>query len=355
MSRRRSGKSAQLWAWEFLRRNPTYREVYKKLAALTSEELGLLGALAMGAAEEVVLDVVRKLDIGFFDTSRMMGFKPDQKTVGEFMDQTQGLREAMKESGLELPVDRKFLLGTYCLAAWYDPDDEWDNQDVVDMWLYQNDVYLGLEREPFADDRPSFLEVQGETEHFLPLRPAKQTVRQQVDKRRRGVPKLEVHAMQSAFRGADQRVFMREETVEHSLAASEVSVVFDVSLPLEYQLDRVKSFLKQHQQDLQKSSFFPSPPAHADRFGNYSQYLQILDMLDVGMSHLDIAKELDGVMSINEWRHDPKANQLVKVQKVVGRSKPGASINELTQSVRKKIERALSLRDHGYRALAFNF
>lgn len=357
-SRKATEKTSQQWAWEFLRRNPTYRDAFGKLAVLTPEALWHLETAGEATAEsvDVDVDVVRDLDIHFFDTSGMVGFKPEQKTVGDYMDQTQRLREAMQEPLLELTVARKFTLETYSLAGWYNPAAELSAEDFDEMWFHQTIVDTGLERASWADERRSFLEVMDETEHLgWPSRPPKQKVVEKVDRRRRGAPKLEMHAMQGALRGADRRVFVRHKTVEHVLGATHASAVFDMSLPVDFQLARVTEFLKQHQKDLAKSSIISAPTVHADRFGNYSQYLQILDMLDAGMSHLDIAKELDGVRSINEWRRDPKANQLVKVQKVVGRSKPGASVNELTQSVRKKIERALSLRDHGYRALAFNF
>jgi hypothetical protein len=133
----------------------------------------------------------------------------------------------------------------------------------------------------------------------------------------------------------------------------EVGALFDLRLPIGFQLSQIKELLEQHQEALILSGFVQSLPKQADRFGTFTEYLEILDMLNAGHTHLDIAKNLDGLTTTNEWRHDPKANKLVKVPKVVSQSKRGAPVNELTQAVRKKIERALSLRDHGYRALAF--
>ena len=50
-SRKKKTKAAQQWAWEFLRRNPDYRDAFRKLTALPPEQLTQIGILAAGEEE----------------------------------------------------------------------------------------------------------------------------------------------------------------------------------------------------------------------------------------------------------------------------------------------------------------
>ena len=76
-------------------------------------------------------EIVRALDIQFFDTSVMTGFRDEQKTVGEYIDQSQRVRKSLKEPEINFSFARKFRLETYSLVTWYEPSDEWP-ESVVD-------------------------------------------------------------------------------------------------------------------------------------------------------------------------------------------------------------------------------
>jgi hypothetical protein len=354
-SRTKKTKSAQQWAWEFLRRNPDYRDAFWKVHALSVDQKAQLEMIAEGDDEQPLDEkIIRTLQIEFFDTSVMTGYKEKQKTVGEYMDQTQRLRDVLKEPKTNLWVAPKFKLKTYSLAAWYEPTGgEWP-QDVVDtMWLHTLTVNLGLEPAPWAED--SKFRSDDEDDEYIgwPVRDTELTVKNKVDGRRRKSP-LKSAAHLPLVQGTDGSVYLfPTKDITLSLERTQACLLFDLNLPISFQLNHAKEFLEEHQEALFRGGFVQSLPKQADRFGTFSEYLEILDMLDAGHTHLDIAKKLDGLTTTSEWRHDSKANKLVKVPKVVSQSKRGAPVNELTQAVRKKIERAIGLRDHGYRALAF--
>lgn len=354
-SRTKKTRSAQQWAWEFLRRNPDYRDAFWKVHALSVDQKAQLEIIAEGDEEQPLDEkVIRSLQLEFFDTSVMTGYKEKQKTIGEYMDQTQRLRDALKEPKTNLWLAPKFKLKTYSLAAWYEPTGgEW-SQDVVNtMWLHTLPVNFGLTPAPWAEGFKFKSEDEDDEYMGWPARETEPTVKNKVDKRRRKSP-LKSAAHLPLVQGTDGSVYLFPlKDVTQSLERTQACLLIDLNLPIGFQLNHAKEILEQHQDALVRGGFAQSLPKQADRFGTFSEYLEILDMLDAGHTHLDIAKKLDGLTTTSEWRHDSKANKLVKVPKVVSQSKRGAPVNELTQAVRKKIERAIGLRDHGYRALAF--
>ena len=137
------------------------------------------------------------------------------------------------------------------------------------------------------------------------------------------------------------------------LNQTQASVVLDLSLPIDFQLTQAKNILEQHQDALVRGGLIQKLPKQADRFGVFSEYVKILDLIEAGASHLDIATELDGLVPRTvSWKRDLASNESKPVKRMTSLSRPKAKVNELTQAVRKKIERALHLRDHGYHALA---
>lgn len=350
-------KTSQQWAWEFLRRNPTYRDAFQKLSALPAEHRMHIEMCNGAASDEqpLVEAVVRQLHVQFFDLSRRLGFNAEQQSVGEYMDQSQRLREQMGEEDLWLTVAKKFRLETYSLSKWYDPEMDVAGSDMAGMWRHEVPKQFGLSHMPAADRFQSIDELSEEIGWLgYPPSPARIHSSKKIDKRLRKSPVETTVGMAEVIRGSDRRSFVRSRTPSDSLTAAQVSAVFDLTLPIDFQLDSLRTVLENHQRTLVDSGFVSSLPKQVDRFGAFAEYLEILDMLEAGATHLEIAKRVDGVTMVSDWSRDAKANKLVKVERAVGRSKRNAPINELTQTVRKKIERALSLRDFGYRGLAFN-
>lgn len=353
-SRTKKTKSAQQWAWEFLRRNPAYRDAFRRLTEQSPEQFGQLAKIAVGeGSDQLDEEVVRKLDVRFFETSVLIGFKEKQTTVGEYIDQSQRIRDSLDEPEIDLTLAPNFKLETYSLAKWYDPEVELQENDVADMWHPHIPFELGLTPAPWAfahsvDNASAIDKYSG-----WPVRTSEKDITPKVDKRRRKSP-CQLSTPVPLVKGVDDSIFLTfHRDVAIHLNQTQAGFIFDLSLPVDFQLSQAKEILEQHQDALVRGGFVQSLPKQADRFGTFSEYLEILDLLATGLSHLDIAKKIDGLITASEWRHDPKANRLVKVPKIVSRSKHGAPVNELTQAVRKKIERAIGLRDHGYRALAF--
>jgi hypothetical protein len=356
-SRTKKTKSAQQWAWEFLRRNPDYRDAFQIVVALSPAQRTQVGMYRLDECDQQFDEaVLRSLDVQLFDTSDMMGFHDGQKTIGEYLDQTQRLHRSLKEEKIHLPIASKFKLETYSLVAWYDPDDELTANEAADMWNHEVPFDAGLIPIPeWLAEGVSFRNPDEPDEDIgWPARTEDEQKKPKIDKRRRKSPNYSSTAL-PLIKGVDENVFLirPEGSLGMQPNQMQVSALFDLRLPISFQLSQIKELLEEHQEALVLSGFVQSLPKQADRFGAFSEYLEIIDMLDAGHTHLDIAKKLDGLTTTNEWKHDPKANKLVKVPKVVSHSKRGAPINELTQAVRKKIERAIGLRDHGYRALAF--
>jgi hypothetical protein len=355
-SRPEKTTSPQQWAWEFLRRNPDYRDAFGKLSKLSLAQKAQMEMIAEGN-EELPLDkeVIRTIDIKFFDTSVMLGYRGQQKTIGEYMDQTQSLRDAMNEPETKLWIAPKFKLKTYSIATWFDPSVEWP-QDVADtMWGHTTQVELGLTPAPWAAGQ-SF-ESGNETDDHVgwPVRDSDTGIKNKVDKRRRKAP-LRARSGVPVLKGTDESIYLLTyKDVNLDLDQTQACVVIDLNLPIDFQLNQAKEFLEEHQAALVRGGFVQKLPKQADRFGTFEEYLKILDLLEAGASHLDIATELDGLVPRTvSWKRDPASNESKPVKRMTSQKKPGAKVNELTQSVRKKIERAIHLRDHGYRALALS-
>jgi Family of unknown function (DUF6499) len=349
-------KTAQQWAWEFLRRNPEYRDAFQKLNSLNPEQRKQIEIYSTGMDTDKVDDeIVLALDVRFFDTSQLLGYTGKQKTVEDYIKQSFEMRSVLANPEVTLTVAEKFTLEKYSITRWCDPDIDLTLAELKELWSHKILLKRGLTRFPAADGFKTDDEISdGSGWYGFSVSEGRAvSAPEKADKRLRKLPKQDVWS--GLRKGTDERAYKAaEDKIELSLTETQVGAVFDLRLPLEFQINGIRAALQRHHDDLVQSGFVHNSPKQADRFGAFSEYLKILDMLADELSHLDIAKKTDGRLTTkNDWNRDPKANKLVKVSKVVSRSKPGDSINQLTGSVRKKIERAISLRDHGYQALAF--
>jgi hypothetical protein len=122
-ARTKKTNSAQQWAWEFLRRNPDYRDAFQKLTALSMQQKEHLNMYQVEEENQKIdCKVIRSLCIHFFDTSQMIGYANTQNTVGDYRDETQEMRALLGESGNYLPIADKFKAENYSLAKWCDPE-----------------------------------------------------------------------------------------------------------------------------------------------------------------------------------------------------------------------------------------
>jgi hypothetical protein len=125
-------------------------------------------------------------------------------------------------------------------------------------------------------------------------------------------------------------------------------VTFDLSLPLRAQLQAITKALEGHQKLLLRAGLVQKLPSRSNRGNVFPDYLAILDLDEQGFTDLEIAKQLkklndetytDAQGQVNKSFFDPKKPE---------RSSP----QEHTEDIRKQLERARVLRDHGYRSLA---
>ena len=253
--------------------------------------------------QKIDMKVVRSLRIYFFDTSQMIGYANTQNTVGDYLDETQEMRSLLGESGNYLPVAKKFKVENYSLAKWCDPEADLNGSESAAIWCHVNLMSFGLKRRPTLDNFKTLDEISDETGwHGWPYRSIKVPLKKADGRMRKHTESDDFYGM---YRGIDGRAFAPSgELTEFSVPEMQAVAIFNLDLPIEFQLKRIKAQLQRHQEDLIKSGFVQSMPKQADRFGMYTEYLEILDMLDAGHTHLDIAKKLDGLTTTSEWRHD---------------------------------------------------
>ena len=297
---------------------------------LSPDQATQLGLIAeVGNDQSLDKEVVRALDIQFFDTSFMTGYKNTQKTVGDYIDQTQKLRDTLMEPEATLCIAPKFNLSTYSLAAWYEPLDEWPQDQVDTMWSHELIIEYGLTAAPWHSDL-LFEETEIDDYQGWPVRENETAVKSKVDKRRRKNPIKQASGI-PIVKGTDGSIYELSFTgMQLTLEQAQACLVIDLSLPIDYQLNQAKHFLETHQEALIKSGFVERIPKQADRFGAFEEYLEILDLLDDGFSHLDIATKLDGLVPRTvSWKHDPVSNQSHPVKRMTSPGKPRVSVNQL--------------------------
>lgn len=344
--------TAQQWAWEFLRRNPDYLNAFQSLAALSPEQLAQIRMLGE-EDQQIDENVIRSIGLQFFDMQSMTGYQDSQKTVGEYFDQWQKVRKSHYESVVTLSFAKAFRSTTYSLTRWLEPDSELTASEAASIWQHDVPVEFGLERRSTFDGMMTDFEIRVEmykSGNLGSLTPD-EIASLKTDKRVRKSP---IHSigLSEAFKGVDGRIYSRNRNSKISLERQQVSATFDLRFPIEYQINQIKSLLEQHQNDLVQSGFIKSLPKQADRFGNFSEYLIILDKLNDGLPLLSIALDIGVLKTKIRWKTNSKTGKTEPITEYVSTSKI-QNVQEQTQIVRKKIDRALQLRDHGYRALAF--
>ena len=125
LSKPEHDRTAQQWAWQFLRRNPEYVAAYELLSSLTQEQLNQLSCLVARCkglllSEDLLNEsVIGTLDLRFFDDKYLEDLDDLGETVEEYRAKASEILGADEQ--LELIVSRRFWLETYCLCRWIDP------------------------------------------------------------------------------------------------------------------------------------------------------------------------------------------------------------------------------------------
>lgn len=344
--------TAQQWAWQFLRRNLEYREAWTFVSSLRPEQAKQLGHLIemrnkLLIDETVIdLDVVRTLDLHFFDQSRLSEFEPEDTTVGAYLDRISECDDFdLKDMP---PVSNQFQLQSYCLKNWIDPYKslDIDATTAAGLWAYEQYLSAGLEHAPWIDAITNV-----EDREFRPL--------QKPGRIGKGKER-KIGTAGPIAQSADGNFFIRSPTIwghdykVPELQAAQVDIRFDLTMPIEFQIRQAKDALKTHHSLLSKGGFLPDGPKSLDKNGLFQEYVDVLDRRADGATPIDIVRYTKNLQRrLRGTTINKRTKARVRDEVFFDPNDKSADQEKLTGAVRQKIVRALRLRDHGYKALAF--
>lgn len=344
-------RTAQQWAWQFLRRNPDYVAAYELISSLTQEQfdqLNFLIAQRKGLLiSEDLLDeaVIRTLDLRFFEAEFLEHVGEPGETVEEYRDRTSEIMDL--DEHVELIVSKRFWLDTYCLERWIDParNAEVDAEIAARMWAHHPFVEWGLASAPWLTSLDGV-----DTDGFRPSRGRGRSF---------NASSARVETKGPMVRGADGNMFIRSATAwghEYELpelGVSEVDIRFDLNLPLAFQIKQAKAELEKHKKLLRSAKIVDRYPSQADKNGVYREYLLILDRLREGADPTSLALELEPVVEKRVRRRKRQNTEPVPISVLFNPASPLDGYEKITAKVRQKMVRALRLRDRDYKSLAF--
>jgi hypothetical protein len=261
------GRTAQQWAWQFLRRNPEYIAAYELISTLTQEQSDQLNFLidqrkGQRVSEDLLDEaVICTLDLRFFEAKFLEHVGDPGETVEAYLDRTSKIIDL--DEDIELKVSMRFWLESYCLTRWIDPAEnlEVDAEAAARLWAHFPSIEWGLASAPWLDSM-SGVDADG----FRPIG-------------RRGrsfnADSAQVEVKFPMVKGADGSMFIRSATVWGNdyqlpqLEVSEVDVRFDLNLPLAFQIKQAKAELEKHQKLLRGAKIVDRYPSQADKNGMY--------------------------------------------------------------------------------------
>jgi Family of unknown function (DUF6499) len=349
-----SNLTAQQWAWEFLRRNPEYREAWKLMSSLSPAQTEQIGYLVDKRLRTLLhdslikFDVVCTLDLRFFDQSQLSdfeGFEGDG-SLGAYRDHISKF-DRYDPSSLP-PVSDKFLLGRYCLKRWADPHQSLATNPAAAaaLWAYEQHCAAGLEHAPWMESVVDLNQM-----NFRPVTKSGRSGKRKTKT---------IEAVAPLVKGENGSLFLRSTSIwghdhkDPGLKVEEVDIRFDLTMPLPFQLKQAKAALKKQYELLHKAGILLELPKTADRNGIFLDYLHVLDRIHDGATAMDLTRE---TKILNETVAGSVMNKRTG-HRVVSRVfrdplDERADHGKITEAARQKILRALRLRDHGYKALAF--
>jgi hypothetical protein len=352
-SPRHSARPPQWWAWEFLRRQPAYKEAFFKVAALNEEQAVHLDLLGNGLVDESIdLAVVDTLALDFFEHGQFLPSPNACTTVGEYRRQAKKSRIVAQRSAriasfeVNLIVRDQFRLATYYLGGWYDPALDAD-QHLATIgqgvsWIARQPMMQGLSRIPAYDS------VRKKR-----ARLSEQDVKRPSDGRR----KLEPYESEYLpfLVGSNGKAFAvgLGDFLPASPSHMQVMVTFDMRVPIAKQIATAEQVLSEHQRELAEAGFVGAPLKRVDD-QLLQEYVDILDQRDLGKSFLQIAVESGQLVERPATlTRSVKGSGTVRTPNYIDPNRPLARKGSLTDPWRKKHERALEFRDQNFLALAF--
>jgi hypothetical protein len=329
------------WAWEFLRRNPVYKKAYYKLHELSAAKRKAIEAVrnkGFAAANQV-----KDFSFDWFEFDGITSPCPREKSMRDWllgMKQYLTLNENPPEPYLSL--SKEFSPSTFALADWIDPALTPLPKELANkLGVIALESVAWFKEKPVSANATNDKNYGNEGADWLWRRAE------------RARPKRFSSTMQG-IRGESGTLFELFPP-ESSLRLSKTTdILFRVNLdfPIRPQLDEITRITTAYQAELENEGFCYSFPKRSDKAGIYSEYIQILDLLATGKAPVEIAKCLKAV---KKTRSTQLFNQRATIKETI-LDVNGEEITpstSTTQQIRKKIERALALRDVGFLGLAF--
>jgi hypothetical protein len=343
-------RTAKQWAWMFLRRNPNYRDAFSAMSSLNPDQKRFLHALIYGQIFEsdMYLGVLETFPTRIFDPKYLKGLKKKHHTLFDYLKDIGAYNpEFVREWGgisehLQLFLLEKFRLESYAVKQWIDPErTELSDEDELNFGYLNPTIEHALIR----------LEInQTQTTQNLGF-PECTPPKEFLTVGRNGILFFNAR-LAKKWQAALQKVsgdgHLAKADPTQSDSNTLADATFDLSLPIKAQIDAVKKKLDEHQKALQDAGVIEKLPSRKDRDGIFSTYIKILDLQADGMNDFEITAELKSLS--DESYLDAQG----KTQKSYSdpRAKDRSTAEEHAVGVRKQIQRARHLRDHGYRSLA---
>lgn len=331
------------WAWEFLRRNTDYREAYKKIHSLSEADLKALIAVRDKGFESI--QGVSQFPVNWFAINYIPDPIDDEGLVEAWLNQLERYYKHQPEKRTDIPevsLEKKLLPTTYSLAIWIDPEiSPLPKKDFHKLGVLAVDSIDWFKRKKLGKKET----VYKSDKHGVPW---------MWRRSERSRPSSVSYTMQGTkgASGAMFELFPIDGSTLGVATNTQMVLRVDLNFPLRPQLDLLTQKIEDLQGILEKEKLCYSFPKRADKAGIYKEYIAILDLLAAGKSPVEIAQKLRGKSTIKGTHYiDKKAVSYLKILDSVGQEI--TPLCPITRDMRKKIERALELRDFGYLGLAF--
>ena len=342
--------TAKQWSWQFLRRNPNYRDAFKVMSDLNHEQHSFLQTLIDGQVFEfdIHLKLLETFPTNIFKPKGLRGVKNEHRTLLDYLNDIDAYsKEFQREWGgisehLQLVLLEKYRCETYAIKNWIDPKrDELTDADEQSLGFLipkteHSLVQLGVNEAPptskaelsFDALPKQFYKVGKNGQRFLNMRFMK---------------KWQAAIVKISGNGSLAKADPTE--LDSDLLTN---VIFDLSLPIKVQVNAIAAELEAHQRRLQDAGLITKLPSKANRDNIFSVYIVILDLNAEGLSDLEVAIKLK---SLDEESYRDSQGRLL-TNYFDSHAPEKVTPQEHTASIRKQLERARKLRDFGYKSLA---
>lgn len=346
-----SQRTNKQWAWEFLRRNPQYRDAFKKVRDLNPGQITELRKLQIGIdpwSDEI--HYIKDLHIEYLDKSRLIDFKVDFSFIGDYVAHCKALQRSNSEDLPKIYLSQKFKPNSYLLTHWLDCEMDITAEEAEEIWTHQPFTQCGVST-GFTDltDRLEENTIHKTNDWEITRN---NNLIERIDDQRKRKTALKSKII-PIIKGFDGKSFIKTPIVRTNLKDSELCYVFDLSLPIEFQIDSLRKSLKIQQEFLEQSGVIQEIRKETGAAETLTRYIEIIDLLDMNKSIIEIAAHIGEVKCSKRWSRNKDGSGVSLVSETYKPNMNEGKWKSKTTNTRQSINRAILLRDFQYRALAF--